>query len=381
MKRISVRSCALTVLGMAAVGLFGMSACKKRAFNSSTKNTTSTAAAGVFETSIPADYNADRLIYIGVQSSYSSPGRDLTPTGAVDGKGNAVRESFFPMFTPWLYFVKYVKNSDRAVKVPRTLPKAYFLQLMNKMRDDWQEYSPTRTTQRTEPAVDMNSFVDPKAVSQKDQMLMRGKYDYATQSSSDASDCLGNAASHWSDLQLHWYCQLPYGVRNCYSTGIRAAVDFTASEITAGTPITYAYDKHREMVMSMCTGKATFDPQVQQPAYSIEMFNKFYNEMWVPSDASNPASEKVNVFEYVMRAQTYANDLQEEQDILNEFYGAWKAADKPGEPAFDAKNAEDCRKFRPQRGIETAYYEDEVKDIDYCKVGKIFSSPHASLGR
>ncbi|SJM96286.1 exported hypothetical protein [Crenothrix polyspora] len=118
------------------------------------------------------------------------------------------------------------------------------------------------------------------------------------------SACLktGNSATHWSDLTLHYYCQMSLP-RACYSSAIghKSAEDVQLSRTTA-----YEGCAKGEL------------------AWSSE-FN------WV-------VKNQPLVFQFVMFGQTHAFNHEQEQAVINTFYGV----KYPGDP-------EECRLKRPRR--------------------------------
>lgn len=127
---------------------------------------------------------------------------------------------------------------------------------------------------------------------------------------STIESCLGNTAAHWSDLIIHYYCQHGYA-RSCYTGNARNGVA-------------------RDKLVDSCKADNEFKWIVN---------SKF--------DSGGKTYDHVEVFNYVMRSQTFAFDLKQENDLINRFYKV---------------SGTSCSK-RPRRGIDPT-------DGTHCQANK-----------
>ena len=127
---------------------------------------------------------------------------------------------------------------------------------------------------------------------------------------SQENGCLDNAAQHWSDLQLHYFCALPRVVRACYRT--------LAPTLMQSNP-SITVQANRAKALDVCLNPKPGDEgeNVRRVGYGFtKELNEFYTTQWVKDSSGN----KVNLFDYIMFAQTYAFDPEQEQAVLNTFY-------------------------------------------------------------
>ena len=146
-------------------------------------------------------------------------------------------------------------------------------------------------------------------------------------------DCLKTkyAPSHWSDLAIHYYCQM-YQPRACYTyetSGKRPP------------PAAPAPPLSRPAAYNICA------------AGGLPYSSAF---SWVVT--TQPLA-----FQYVMFGQTHAFNHQQEQSIINAFYGVNNPTDRA-----------ECNQKRPRRT------EDPV-DGTHCLVNKTMTIPLAGRGR
>ena len=121
--------------------------------------------------------------------------------------------------------------------------------------------------------------------------------------------------NHWADITLHYYCQMALP-RKCYTNAL--------------------------------AGKSTRGRQPRTKAYEGCASGKFRDAAafkWVT--ATQPL-----VFQYLMFAQTHAFDHEQEQAIINAFYGV----ENPSDP-------DECKKKRPIRT-------EDARDGTHCLVKK-----------
>lgn len=136
------------------------------------------------------------------------------------------------------------------------------------------------------------------------------KHPYLNLQKNTIESCLGNVAAHWSDLIIHYYCQHGFA-RSCYTGNARNGVP-------------------RDKLVDTCKADNDFK--------------------WVVNSKFNSGGKSYNhldVFNYVMRSQTFAFDLKQENDMINRFYNV---------------SGSGCSK-RPRRGIDPT-------DGTHCRANK-----------
>ena len=187
---------------------------------------------------------------------------------------------------------------------------------------------------------------------------------------SSENGCVGNVAEHWSDLQIHYFCALPRVLRACYRTVVPHAVDVAASK-----GMKLALGENRRAALKACLDPKPGDlsESAQKAGYLFtKELNEFYKTQWV----TNTAGERVNVFDYVMFAQTYAFDPEQEQAVLNAFYADMLEPKGKGEEHDLRADADACEKVRPRRALDT------MPGLGgHCRTEKTLLEPLISLGR
>ena len=133
-------------------------------------------------------------------------------------------------------------------------------------------------------------------------------------------DCLSSKPVQWSDLTLHYYCQMAQP-RQCFTYALRGQ----------STPGGVKYSR-TEAYKGCATGTLPYSP-----------FFAFVTK-------SQP-----QIFQYVMFGQTNAFKPEQEQAIINAFYGVTNPADP-----------KECRLKRPRRAEDPA-------DGTHCLVNKTMS--------
>jgi hypothetical protein len=133
-------------------------------------------------------------------------------------------------------------------------------------------------------------------------------------------DCLNSKPVQWSDLTLHYYCQMAQP-RQCFTYALRGQ----------STPGGVKYSR-TEAYKGCATGTLPYSP-----------FFAFVTK-------SQP-----QIFQYVMFGQTNAFKPEQEQAIINAFYGVTNPADP-----------KECRLKRPRRAEDPA-------DGTHCLVNKTMS--------
>ena len=138
---------------------------------------------------------------------------------------------------------------------------------------------------------------------------------------------------------------------------------------TGGTPVVPPAEQ-RKKALELCLSSDT--PNPSDPNYSNGLqykkeFQDAYAKNWVTDKATG---HLVNIFNYIMLSQTYAFNWEQQQAVLNAFYGDMKVG---GTSAFNSSDASECSSFRPHRYIDP--------QSNYCNVDKTFALPLAAIGR
>jgi hypothetical protein len=136
------------------------------------------------------------------------------------------------------------------------------------------------------------------------------------------------STTHWADLMYHYYCQLSLATRLCYSralVGLSALIGWTYSRVDA-------YRGCAEGTL----------PRAESFAWVVR---------------NQPIA-----FQYVMHSQTNAFNHEQEQAVINAFYGIRNPADR-----------RECRAKRPLR------LEDPT-DGTHCLVNKTMRAPLVGQG-
>jgi hypothetical protein len=136
--------------------------------------------------------------------------------------------------------------------------------------------------------------------------------------------CLANSSPNWSDIMMHFYCQLGRA-RACYSSALRAG-------------------KTRVEAFNNCK---------DNPGFKAEVI-------------SNGLAE---VFQYVMLSQTYAFNDDQQQQVINAFYHI----DKPDDPG-------QCS-LRPRRGIDPNDGTACLSSYGAASIKKVLQQPLVSINK
>ncbi len=150
---------------------------------------------------------------------------------------------------------------------------------------------------------------------------MAGQPKHTAQGYKYMSGCLktGYSPTHWSDITIHYYCQMSQP-RRCYTGAV--------SGTTTGGVRHSRSDAYKGCAAGKFPNSAQFKPVVDdQPL----------------------------VFQYVMFGQIHAFNHEQEQAIINAFYGVKNPADK-----------KECNNKRPRRT-------EDPKDGTHCLVDKVMT--------
>ena len=133
-------------------------------------------------------------------------------------------------------------------------------------------------------------------------------------SKSTIASCLANTVYHWSDIVLHYYCHHGYA-RSCYTSN-------------AASGRIKAYDT--------CKTDTHFK--------------------WI--DDNQP-----DMFKYIMFSQVYAFNLEQQNAVINSFYGVQ-----------DPNDFNECKQKRPIRAIDP-------RDGSHCLWNKQYTQTPRDIGR
>jgi hypothetical protein len=193
------------------------------------------------------------------------------------------------------------------------------------------------------------------------------------------SGCLKNTTEHWSDLQFHYFCALPQDVRACYRMTVQDAL---VKAQTQNIPM--KVEENRSAALAACLDPKNDKDDFTKSAASMGwLFTKqltdFHDSQKVKSAVGGP---EVNLFEYLMFAQTFLFDYRQEQAILNAFYAdlaplapGGDLTPAGGETLDLATNAQACDALRPRRGTEQS-----LGSGEHCRAEKTLRVVH-SIGR
>ncbi|MEZ4742246.1 MAG: hypothetical protein R3B45_07350 [Bdellovibrionota bacterium] len=154
--------------------------------------------------------------------------------------------------------------------------------------------------------------------------------------------CLSNNANHWSDLTLHFYCQLGYA-RICYTEYIRHQAGEIA-KLTDPKEQAAALKSLRVDAFESCMDELKEDKK------------KFYTQEWewirdAKVNYEGKEYQFASIFEYIMTSSTFMFNLADEQKVLNAFYRA-------------DSTLKDCESLRPRRFIDS-----KVENM-HCQLSK-----------
>ena len=193
------------------------------------------------------------------------------------------------------------------------------------------------------------------------------------------SYCKGQRRSYISDLRLHYQCNIPGIYRGCYRNligewyntkilDIRTSLQTGALDWTQGlSKINKLAMEDFEYVRDYCltttdTSKLpkevidVFSPIIStsstKPAHVAmrTAFTAFYPKQIV----SLPGGKEINIFDYIMSSGPFDFDYEQQQAVLNAYYGDLKPNGD-----FDPTDKADCESVREPRLIDD-------KESNYC---------------
>jgi hypothetical protein len=122
----------------------------------------------------------------------------------------------------------------------------------------------------------------------------------------NTQDCLKNArAAQWNDLQAHYYCQLPYTIRYCYSSVLAESRD----------PV---------KALSYCSDPANKDDWQSKNDPMFHSYGPAGSDQWTNDWQWLKDPTRLGVFKYVMFTASGKRDfnLEQQNKVVNDFYAA-----------------------------------------------------------
>ena len=222
----------------------------------------------------------------------------------------------------------------------------------------------------------------------------------------------------WSEVQAHFYPIAPQRRHGCWT---HALIVLQGSPTPPRELAEYANATGpggqkrgiRAAISALCSGELIIksDPAPWQGVFAaLPAQLSAYNLMWVdpvakrcipvPSEVRNDLGwsrtardydpkkiaefksvkfaktqrEKgyVNMWDYIMLPRLYAWDWEQQQAVLNAYFGANK--EYAGKGAFDPNNKADCEAWRPLRN-------EDPQDGTHCRVNKVMTDDILAIGR
>jgi hypothetical protein len=159
--------------------------------------------------------------------------------------------------------------------------------------------------------------------------------------------CDGFEANHFSDITFHYYCLVPPLYRACHRLLVGKASLLKDSPVAATGDREWATKTCLKDPAKWSAEEKALD-DTQQAAATAHYFKAFYASQVDPATG-------VNMFDYIMQAQTFAFDYDMQQAVLNEFYGELAPGGK-----WDPDDAKICQRWRPARRVD-------VEDGTHCR--------------
>jgi|GEM_PF-6227827 len=289
----------------------------------------------------PADYLLDTAM---------APGLASLPKRSVSaGPGAPAVEFPDVFFAPLRYWNEVLIPAGRT---PKPLAAATVLKALRDIRETYWLLTPTKDERSKANGLDRVA-----------------KYRHVVEIAGRESGCLSNAALHWSDLQMHYYCALPGVIRACYRSMAPSMLTIPSADGTF-PPIA----ENRRVALRRCLDAVPgplVDALVKQGELFQDELKAFYASQWVPV-----GQDKVNVFDAIMFAQTYAFDLEQEQAVINAFYADFLPDVMAGKSVDLSQDADACEKARPRRASEK-----DLAPGGHCRANKVLTQPLVSVGR
>lgn len=197
--------------------------------------------------------------------------------------------------------------------------------------------------------------------------------------------CRNHVRSYIGDVKWHYTCQIPALFRACYrrivglhydretaGDAVKAAQGRLALDAFVGTLRQVGLDDHKYTVAFCREGQdLSFLPpdtlQMYENTVSREplpVYRKAFESFYTHQEVDLGNGVRVNMFDHIMTSATFDFPYEEQQRVLNAFYGDLKPkVDAQGNtaPPFDPLNKKDCLTYREPR------LEVEKKDGSHCR--------------
>lgn len=351
-------SAAFRLITILLLGTFA--SCKDRTQASGSLKATSVAMTdppGSLVTPSPNNYNADTL----------------TATNAEQLKD------------PLTYQTEVIAKEGRVPKLPRPLANKSVLEKMRENRVAFSKGIPGNLGHEPTGAGGLKPKMEDMAGIKN--MKFAGDLYSASPTDQDVKDrCIGYDIHHYSDIQLHYYCQIPSVWRACHRLLLYAYSSSLPPTSELAIKDKMGDARHWATTTCLMKSDADFDKAF------VSMFNmkladlpttvfagqsyvegkklrKYFQAMHKSQAVKNIPG--VNVFDYIMESQTYAFDWRDQNLVINQFYGDMMP---PAEGIWDPNNIALCGKWRPYRR------EDDTM-ANYCLPETPKSRPLGAIGR
>lgn len=196
--------------------------------------------------------------------------------------------------------------------------------------------------------------------------------------------CLMYGIPNYSDIMAHYYCQIPSIWRGCHRM-LLYAFAYEHEAIAAKAPET------RDWAIETCTkvDEGDFDRSfvkvfnLQESDLAGHRFilnsyteakaaRKYFKAMYDAQVVKNDRGEDVNVFDYIMKSQTYAFDWRDQNEVINAFYGAM--ADPAKGEIWDPTDEKSCKLWRLSRREDSRDAGQNYCDVSVPKSAPILSN-------
>jgi hypothetical protein len=311
----------------------------------------------------------------------SDPTGSLTAPVPIDylADGGSVGSS---LKTPYDY-QKTFPNLNRN-DLPQRLATKSVLEVMRRNRLSFNESVPGDPNHQPEGASGLRP--DKQYLYSKGYMNIRQSADVYAESPQDPnvkSRCIAYGTPHYSDIQNHYYCQIPALWRGCHrmllfafqtspsSINAKAAESRSWAINTCLIPTTddqkFADEFAKMFTLSPSQLPGAFSFNAFEESRDLrEYFQAMYNNQFVVASDGT----RVNIFDYIMRSQTYAYDWNDQNEVINQFYGDMVPASDKWDPA----DIQMCHTWRPARS-------EDDSTANYCLVTTPKVSPLMGIGR
>lgn len=305
-----------------------------------------------------------------------------SPVFPPDANGKPMTDATLLM-NPVRYFEEVIIHQKRTPPLPAPFPEKSVLEAMRKVRTLFYRSTPNEDS-RTPPSVaGMKPTLDElKALGLSALSMESDIFPKAPNDPEIRDRCTDFGIPHYSDIMLHYYCQIPSIWRGCHrvlSLAVSKADDSDLNlekkkqtrQWVLETCNTKTDDDFKEKVSEMFTKPVDTLPKVAifftQARITKPYFQAFHETQWT----TNENGDQVNMFNFIMGAQPYAFAPRDEAAVINAYYGEMKPA---SQGTFDPTDKADCHAWRLPR-------KEEDPTANYCDWRTPKISPVHSIGR